>query len=465
MAINSDVQWQLDLRERLVEYMGGSGIDPTSATCSYIARCDDGDPYDPYRVLPPDCVAEFVRKDIDVARSLLDKKSCLVHLDMEYVNFDDPLAAYRDPVRAFSLQEPVVAEIKNVLSEYGIKPLHMLTGQGHHLVWRIRKDNSVGSRIKELTPENGRLRQRGAFTPRFFEIEKPSEEDYEIFAGLGLLMEFVAHRVLREAVSQTEIPIGLTAVSVGPSRFGRREMISLDLSEYGDPLHTRTIRMPFTRYRKQRKWGYQEPWPEFRMLPVDGLDVSQVLELREDSGAVSEFCHGIKVGIPEAEEAMESLVDDYLDSDLRKFHYSYFSVAPDSPETWDQTYRRTPVGSLPPCGRFVLENPNDWLLKPAGMQLALRCLMSQGWHPRHVAGLFWSIFSDPVHGWESCWENYLPRQRAEFYTRVFSGLMETGLDGLIDFNCVSTQEKGFCPRHDEMCSLESWRENLIKEMI
>lgn len=30
--------------------------------------------------------------------------------------------------------------------------------------------------------------------------------------------------------------------------------------------------------------------------------------------------------------------------------------------------------------------------------------------------------------------------------RVFAGLVTTGSDQLVDFNCVSAQEKGLCPR-------------------
>jgi hypothetical protein len=34
--------------------------------------------------------------------------------------------------------------------------------------------------------------------------------------------------------------------------------------------------------------------------------------------------------------------------------------------------------------------------------------------------------------------------RAEFYVRLFAGQLAAGLDGCVDFNCVSEQEKQFC---------------------
>ncbi len=62
------------------------------------------------------------------------------------------------------------------------------------------------------------------------------------FAGLGLVLEFVAHRVLELAEPLCEIAVELTAEEAGPGSHGR-EVISIDLSEYGDPLYTRSIRL------------------------------------------------------------------------------------------------------------------------------------------------------------------------------------------------------------------------------
>ena len=51
-------------------------------------------------------------------------------------------------------------------------------------------------------------------------------------------MEFLAHRVKQIAAPLMKVPVELTAVEVGPSEHGR-EMISIDISEYGDPLFSR----------------------------------------------------------------------------------------------------------------------------------------------------------------------------------------------------------------------------------
>lgn len=448
------------LRERLIEYMGGSGDDSGSSTCAYITRCDDGPPYNPAHLCPPGLVDRFLCNGQDVARSLHDRFSILLHLDMEYVDFDDSLAAFRDPVRAFELQEPVVRAVRKVLSGFGIQPFHFMTGQGHHFVWRVAKHGKVGAMLRRLIFE-GRDLSASDWAPVLLpHLDLPTRQDDEAFFGVGLVMEFLAQRVLRSAAKLSQIPVALTALAVGPGASGRREVTSLDLSEYGDPLQTRTIRMPFTPYHKAQRYGVDQEPPLWTM-PLSGLGLQNALALRSDAAAVKAFSRKVETSIPEQSTGTERLILAYLGSPLRRFHEYYFSAVPDPPEIWDQTYRQTPVGSLPPCVRRVLEQPNDWLLQPAGLQLALRSLVSQGWHPRHVAGLFHSIFANPDHGWEDRWEHYDPFQRADFYCRIFGGLLALKLDDLVDFNCVSTQEKGFCLHPEEPCELNSFRESLL----
>jgi len=48
------------------------------------------------------------------------------------------------------------------------------------------------------------------------------------------------------------------------------------------------------------------------------------------------------------------------------------------------------------------------------------------------------------------WEWLDAETRAEFDVRVFTGLVATGVDQAIDFNCTSAQEKGLCP--SEACT-------------
>lgn len=422
------------VRDRVYEYMGGSpGHSPT---CRYIAVCDRNEPARIEKRWPGELDA-FLETHAPLARSLDDSVSVIIHLDIEYVNFDDPVACYTDPWRAFSLQEPVVAATEEWLVSWGIRPLHLVTGQGHHFVWRIARDSEIQGRIRSLAFPSQRCGDAGA-------------EDRETFGGLALAMEFFAHQIRKSAAPRSEIPVELTAVHVGPGKHHQREIVSLDVSEYGDPLASRTIRMPFTTYRKPWVSGLIDAFHvddqigRFVILPLHEMDWRQCLKARQDSGDIASIARRSCVRIPEEEEGTGRLLADYEASALREFHAAFYRDDHDPPERWPQTYHRTSLDDFPPCVRHILTHPNDLLLKPAGIQLVTRCLWSLGWKPRHIAGLIRSRFEDPAYQWGAAWEGYDPGMRADFYVRLFSGLVATGLDECVDFNCTSQQEKGFC---------------------
>ena len=68
------------------------------------------------------------------------------------MNFDSPAEAFLDSWRTFDLQEPVVHEIETLLLQWDIRPLHLITGQEHHFVWRIARTSALAGRIAALCP-------------------------------------------------------------------------------------------------------------------------------------------------------------------------------------------------------------------------------------------------------------------------------------------------------------------------
>jgi hypothetical protein len=452
------------VRERLLEFLGGNSLDQASAV--YITKAD-GQPFDPRVLHLPSELNRLLDREEDVSRSLADKESLLLHLDLEYVNFDSPAEAYLDPLRAFELQEPVVHVIEALLLKWGVRPLHVITGQGHHFVWRIRRDTDLAGAIAALgpAPELAELCQQRVPMLLQGRIDLSMQQ---AFGGVGLLLEYVAHEVKSAASVLCEVPVEITAVHVGPGGSGAREMISVDISEYGDPLHTRMVRMPFTNYLKpglngmSEQLGLEGRSPALRAIPLHEMDYRGALEVRKAEDRVRELAGRACVRIPEQSEGTRNLLNDYLASRLRHFHEHFYSTRHDPPESWAQTYGHMPLGLLPPCVRRVVEDPNDILLKPAGMQLLTRVLLAHDWHPRHIAGYIRSIFENPAHGWPLGWADYEAGTRADFYVRLFAGLYATGVDRLVDFNCVSTQEKGFCLRPpDAGACLDPLREQLL----
>jgi hypothetical protein len=450
------------VRQRLIEFCGAEHLE--QATAVYLTH-SDGCAYDPRELRPPVELDWFLERHLDIARSLADTESLLLHLDLEYVNFDAPAAAFTDPLRAFDLQEPVVREIEALLLGWGIRPLHLVTGQGHHFVWRIRRSCDLARRITALNPAP-------ELVPRCLEHLPPlltghlDANAQEGFAGLALLAEYLAQEIKQRAAPNCEVPVEVTAVHVGACLSRQREMISIDISEYGDPLHTRMIRMPFTAYLKPsaRKCLQDSGTghPGLRAIPLHEMDCHQALEVRQSDAAVAELARRACVRIPLQEEGTLHLLEHYLASRLRRFHEYYYSTCHDPHHLWPHTYGRTPLERLPGCVRRLLEQPNDLLLKPAGMQVVTRCLLADGWHPRHIAGLIRSKFENPVYGWGVNWGDYEAGTRADFYTRLFAGLLATGVDRLVDFNCTSTLEKGFCfAVEGRACELETRRSRLL----
>jgi hypothetical protein len=375
-----------------------------------------------------------------------------------------------NPRRCFELQEPVVRVIEALLLEWGIRPLHIVTGQGHHFVWRIARTSRAAGEIgalclsEELT---GLCMER--LPPAL--VGRITAADQTFFFALALVLEFVAHRIKAEAAARSTLPVEVTAVHVGPRYQSQREMISIDLSEYGDPLHTRMVRLPFTNYRKP--WvsglaaalGIADKIPSFRTVPLHEINITQALEIRHVEEAVLELARRACVRIPLQEEGTARLISAYRASRLRSLHEDFYALGHGSPKDWAESYGKTALDALPPCARHLLDFPNDLLLKPAGMQLVTRCLLAQGWHPRHIAGLIRRKFEDPAYGWGVDWGDYAAAVRADFYTRLFACLHRAGIDRLVDLNCTSTQEKGFCFRPDGVsCSLGPSRQTLLHQL-
>ena len=432
-----------NVRDRIREFVGATR--GRAASAEFVSASDETAP-PPFIPYPAHALDLLLDHGFEICRSLWDREWLIADFDIEYVNFDNPAEAFVDPERVFALQQPVAETIERVLCEYGIDALHVLSGRGHHFVCRIPQGSKVFTKLSEIGcgpsslwgmenephPPNGRA---------------VSPDIARAFAGLGLLMEFLAHRVKQIAAPRTAIPIELTAVEVGPSKHGR-EMISLDISEYGDPLYSRTIRVPFSVYLKpwQQSGGFPsnllDNLQPFFVVPLGKIDWREGISVMRDSYRAAELARETMTEIPESTAGVEKLLRDYQQSELARFHAFFYEQEQHPPDIWPITYDNFSLDLLPACARVALEQPNDLLLRPAFIRRVVRVLLAMGWHPRHIAGLICSKFRRDF-GWTQ-FTDVDPATRADFYTRVFSGLFMARTDDLVDFNCVSAQEQGTC---------------------
>jgi hypothetical protein len=432
-----------DVRARIREFVGAAMVD--GASCEFLAASDENasPPFTPYS---PGMLDSLLDGGFEICRSLWDRDALIADFDIEYVNFDNPAEAFVNPERVFAIQQPVEQIIQRLLEEYRIEPLQILSGRGHHFVWRIERNSAVFEMLTEIGrgPPSLRATEEERHPPHGNAVPV---ELARAFAGLGLIMEFLAHRIKQIAAPLTQIPVELTAVEVGPSEHGC-EMISIDISEYGDPLYSRTIRAPFSVYLKP----WQQPWifdpdvlarlqPLFA-IPLQGMDWREGISAMRDPQRTIEVAAHVSTIVPDASYGTGKLLTDYWNSKLADFHASFYSQEQHPAEVWPETYDRLSLEILPACARISLEEPNDLLLRPAHIRRLVRVMLALGWHPRHIAGLICSKY-----GRDFGWTQFVsvdPATRADFYTRVFAGLFAVGTDDLIDFNCVSAQEEGTC---------------------
>jgi hypothetical protein len=230
------------------------------------------------------------------------------------------------------------------------------------------------------------------------------------------------------------------------------------------------IRIPFSLYLKPwEQWGIlhagiEERVPMMFLVPFDGMDLWDGISTMRDASRAAELAGRTKVVIPEQSAGMKRLIADYRKSELATFHEWFYSQEHEPPELWPETYDKAPLERLPGCVRYILEHPNELLLKPAGIRQVTVVLLALGWHPRHIAGLIRSKY-ERDYGWMSEWYIYDAGTRADFYVRLFTGLIEVGKDRLVDFNCLSTKEKQWCFRPNEWCNLEKYRKAALQRSL
>ena len=418
LEIFRDYYRQPAVRARMMEFLGADEAGDFSA--EYITA-DTPETAERTPLLPWELPAQL-DAGRDICRSLADRDSLIAHLDIEYVNFDYPADVYLDPARAFALQEPVEMEVKRVLAHYGIEPLHILSGRGHHFVWRIQRATKVFARLAEAG--RAALFHDSLVLSRRDGLDAPTITC--AFTGLGLLMEFTARLVMELSAPDMTIPCEMTAVEVEPSPRGR-ELVSIDLSEYADPLPMRTIRVPFSGYLKpwQQSWsigtGNLPRIGPIIFVTLDHADLRHGLAAMRHPRLAADLARDATAVIPDMTAGSEHLLHHYLGSKLRRFHEYFFSTRHDEPVRWSETYDRTPLHDLPAGAREALRHPNDLLLRPVGMKRVTEALLDRDWHPRHIAGLIRSKF-ERDHGWGREWKEYSPALRADCYTRIFAGL-------------------------------------------
>lgn len=456
-----------EVRRRMAEFLGVAALeDLEEARSAFLVG------YGPTGVVgpaPPSVLPEWLDRGpaegLEIRRSLWDHGSLVVTLDFEQVNFDCPAEPYRDPRRTFALLEPAVAAAREILAEHGIPVLHLVSGRGHHLLWRVRRGSRAFARLASSGQVAPRVRELYArpYPPAGDPVPRELGAAY---AAAGLVMELVAHRIKRKAAPRCDVPVEITQVAVGPRERGR-EMVSIDLSRYADPLGARTLLLPFSLDRRPQQLrpalaeDFAPVFPAMYLVPVVGGEVEEAFAAVRDPAAAVRLARRASCQIPDAAEGMERLMDYYRASSLSQFHNWFYAQEPQPPGEWGETYEKLAQNGLPPCARTILDCPGGLLLDPRGIERLTRVLLALGWHPRHIAGLV-RARSERAGSWGEGWNARDPGSHADFYVRLFAGLFVAGTDDLVSFNCQSAKEAGFCFHTECSFNLLDYRGSLLE---
>ena len=337
------------VRARILEFFGDPEHDARSAMFLTVGT-ESGSLY--REALPVEELSSWLDRGAEINRSLWDRESLICHLDIEYVNFDDHAYPFLNEERVFLLQQPVVAAAEEVLAARGIYPLKLMTGRGYHLVWKVSRTSGAFVELAGLGHLSASLKRLYA-TERAPTGEHVTPELGAAFAGLGLVMEFIGHEVKDRAAPNCEVPVELGAIETGRGPHGR-EMISVDITEYADPLCSRSMRAPFSVYLKPAQQRFvigdavvEELLP-LVVVPFGELSVAEALAVRHDPNTAAQLAKSSPVIIPEVSRPMKRLLKDYGHSRLARFHAEFYAQDHYSPARWPETYDRAPLDPLPP---------------------------------------------------------------------------------------------------------------------
>ena len=449
------------IHARLRENCGCQGDGPPSAV--FVAGFDpDRGEHPTWRdaeVVPAESLDALLERGCDVARSLWDTRSLIFLIDLDYQNLDYPGEPFTHTTDVFFKLERVYATTLAVLKASGIRSLISSTGRGYHFVGRVPLDAAVVDSLAAIggVPSWHRKHAAGGSSRAEPII---TERDAAAAEGLGLVIEYLAQAILRGAAERSVVPVVLNGTTVGTGLIGR-ECISIDFSHVGDPLDVRHVRMGFSAYQSHRArpdifGAAASTLPPIACVPRTQRSLEAFIRAGRTLGEAAQAARHAQCLLPDVAVGIAVALARYRRSPLAAFHGEFAAElrAESVPEIFDLP------ADLPPCITWPLSQPNDLLLKPEHLQNLVRGLLARGWTPGRIARLV-ALQYETDHGWGDRWNSLDAQTRANFDVRVFAGLLATGVDRLVDFNCTSSQEKGVCPRCGCAHDLREDRDRLL----
>lgn len=403
----------------------------------------------PARTIKPEYLADVLnwQPTSEIFMSLWQKESLnsreiflpnrsIFIIDIEYYNKEYPERFLADQFNVFQLIEPAYQIITNKLREYGFNYSTVMTGKGYHFLAQISNESPVLEKIanigKKIDPS---IRGLHAIVPLNSKRDRVVPlASQQAHLGMGRLVQFFISQLINEVRANSQIPVEISDIGM--------EGLSLDLT----PNLVRTIDagcigIPGSIYLK--------PQYNPNIYNRNGvLDRSKILTriFRESHGQEIEnlpklimtrqnFNHAIAnlqqadSTIPEAENGLSQLIDDYQSSKIYQFHQALDNNPGDHWTDWPNTYRQYErIAGDDETLKNILSPNSHALLEPWSINYTLQHLFEKwgGDNNINVAGhvrtFLRSAYEDPRFNWSNRFtRHHSATQHAEGWTTIILG--------------------------------------------
>ncbi len=392
----------------------------------------------PVRVFPMHQFEQRLGRGPDVFRPIISKSGVFGVFDLEYYNWDKKTLFSSTEGRPFGIHDDIFQEhlepVYSMISQaFGNEGIIDMTWSGYHVLTEIERGSDVYQRLRSL---GELLRPDG--TPRCLEQsllqqyavldshdqkrrDGISANDGIVYHQFGRVLEYLTHKIMRGAQPRVRLPITICDTA--------EECVSLDLSQYADPVYMRIIRSIFSSWDKHNMIHslaqiVQRP-PLLEVVRKYGNfennNLEQLFILAHDYGQAIDYNQQFSGIIPRAGSKVLELIEEYHSSDLRQFHLEFDSEEHDP---IDDNYKKAKYDPhLDFRARELMEYPNPSLLQPHNLQWMVSHLMDKGWSPKHIAGMIAGRYEAEGRGWDQrYWMKYNPRTRANFWARTYAGI-------------------------------------------
>lgn len=318
-----------------------------------------------------------------------------------------------------------------MLQRHGLPHMIDLTPSGWHVNFKILRGTKAFKIVSDIGYlENDLIKAYLYCDPYDIKRNPPPGLDAGlVFSGVGRLKEFMALKSKMNADQHHDMPITISDSA--------EKCINEDITDTGDPGYMRIMRAPFGLHKKRRRFfpgseSHQDvimriyPGRESSAEDIFIDDLEHLLSCMWDKEKAVDHAQHFTGHIPIVDDvSMSSLVMEYRESDLYKYHRE-FDMEPELPRG-TALYRAMNDERLSAKTRNFVEYPCPRALQPRALKKFVRNLMDKGWHPKHIGCLINDFYHQPFD-WNINWYKYVSKTRGFFWARVYGAvyLLEEG---------------------------------------